>query len=1348
MFQVIKLRRSPVPGHIPTATSIQLGELAINTSDGKLFLAKTGVTENEIVHVLTTNTYNNGNLNLGGNIILTGGTYSGDGSNLYNVPYSGISGSFSKTINGTTFDGTANIITSFWGTGRTITIGSSGKTVNGSSDVSWSLAEIGAFATPTGLTTNSIMKWSGSGLSNATGGDIATALNTAASDYYILNQYTTGQTGDFKITGQGYLSALQFNTGTTETGEIGKVLWNDTDGTLEFGMKGGNVTQQIGQELPILVKHADNSGLSEGSVVYVVGSDGSNKTVRYAKADAESTSSNTFGIMTESTTGGNKAFCTTFGMVRNINTSALTEGAAVYLSPTIAGGMTSTKPSAPNHMVLVGFCVRSHATVGSIFVKVQNGFELDELHDVAIGTLANNNLLAYESETSLWKNKTYSDLNIISGTGLTTNYLTKTIGLTLVNSLLYDDGNGIGIGTTSLTGIGFRNRKTITGAVFSYANYNDGIIQSGVTSGAFYHRTQAETVAASFTLPFLSHYHAGQGTIGSGSTVTNQFGFYADQNLIGASLNYGFFGNIPSGTNRWNLYMGGTANNYLAGPLGIGVNVPLSELHISSVAPIFSITATNLGSGLRLNILGQGTNTLAYRLQSLGTTIQAISTDGNMGIGNTYAVNANLTISKNIEGATTGYGINTTSIIQSGVTTDARIYQSLPNVVSGSTLPNLYHFIANPSTYTGVVTSQNGFYITGTFTGAVNNYGFRGLIPSGSGRWNIFMDGSADNYLAGSLGIGTTSLTGINLSISKNLTGSVNGFSIQNNPLIQSDVTSNVQVFRSVPSTQAASFVVGTLKHYEAAQGTIGSGSTITSQIGYNVDGGMTGATNNYGFYGNIEAGTNRWNLFMSGTADNYLAGSLAIGITVPLTKVHIKESSAYHIRIERTGVGAALLGISAQTSNSTGDMLFDMTQASQGYSFRTRNSANTTINALAIDRNGRIGNDALSPLLTLDVRIPTQYSRPSIGGVSADTTRWGYILNPINAGTSFDIVRSNNLSLRFATESGLGSGTFTTQMVLSESGNLTIGSSISGAASFSNSKIISGSIFSYANISSGAIQSDVTSAAWYYRTVASTQAATFTLSTLLHFHAAQGTFGSGSTVTVQTGYYSDNTLTGAAINYGFRGAIPSGSNRWNIYMDGTADNYLAGNLYIGSNAGTNSLIVSKNITGGIDASGIRSSGQIQTDVTNSAYNFRAVINQSSHALTFLIGYESQEGTISGTGTYAVNFRAQMSPSGYTNVFGFQSLINAGTNRYGLYLNGTANNYMNGSLGIGTLTPDASAFLQISSTTKGVLFPQMTTTQINAISSPANGLLVYNTTLNKLCIYESGSWKQMTTTTM
>lgn len=237
------------------------------------------------------------------------------------------------------------------------------------------------------------------------------ALNTALSTHEADTTNIHGITDTANLVYQN-TPYLDFDTVSPGASGVGQIAWNDTTGTLEFILKGGNVALNIGQENVALVKHADNTGLAKGKVVYVAGSDGSNKTVRYARADVEATSSKTFGVMAETATGGSKAFVCTQGIVSNIDTLALTEGAAVYVSPTTAGDLTSTKPSAPNHMVLVGFCVRSHATNGVLYVSVVNGFELQELHNVSInvGTLANGDILKYNASTSLWENVAADDI--------------------------------------------------------------------------------------------------------------------------------------------------------------------------------------------------------------------------------------------------------------------------------------------------------------------------------------------------------------------------------------------------------------------------------------------------------------------------------------------------------------------------------------------------------------------------------------------------------------------------------------------------------------------------------------------------------------------------------------------------------------------------------------------------------------------------------------------------------------------------------------------------------------------------------------------------------------------------
>ncbi len=222
-------------------------------------------------------------------------------------------------------------------------------------------------------------------------------------------------TNGFDITN---VNAITFDTTPTDVPVgIGVLSWNAVDKTLDLQSDG--ITYQLGQELAQNVMRFDASGLTNGKVVYITGSSGANLLVDYAIATSDATSGNTFAVMTADASGGAKAPATTFGLVRGIDTSALTEGATVWLSGTVAGGMTTTKPVAPTHTIQVGFCIRSHATEGIVFVNVQNGYEIAELHDVLISTPTDNNLLAYDASSSLWKNQTAAEANLAALTGAT-----------------------------------------------------------------------------------------------------------------------------------------------------------------------------------------------------------------------------------------------------------------------------------------------------------------------------------------------------------------------------------------------------------------------------------------------------------------------------------------------------------------------------------------------------------------------------------------------------------------------------------------------------------------------------------------------------------------------------------------------------------------------------------------------------------------------------------------------------------------------------------------------------------------------------------------------------------------
>jgi hypothetical protein len=138
------------------------------------------------------------------------------------------------------------------------------------------------------------------------------------------------------------------------------------------------------------------------------------------------------------------------------------------------------------------------------------------------------------------------------------------------------------------------------------------------------------------------------------------------------------------------------------------------------------------------------------------------------------------------------------------------------------------------------------------------------------------------------------------------------------------------------------------------------------------------------------------------------------------------------------------------------------------------------------------------------------------------------------------------------------------TRMVIDSSGNVGIG----GTANAYDKVMVSGTLPSGSLISvnfaaRGVTPSSSTSQSFGFGSAVGTQAASFTLGSLFHFFATQGTFGASSAVTNQYGYFAENTLTGATNNYGFYGNIASGSNRWNVYMAGTAQNYMAGRLGI-----------------------------------------------------------------------------------------------------------------------------------------------------------------------------------------
>jgi len=226
-------------------------------------------------------------------------------------------------------------------------------------------------------------------------------------------------------------NAVAISTTANLTPAIGKLVWDSGTGTLAYSLAGGNVVNYVGQQENALVYNAEATTLNKGEVVYIFGAQGQRPSVKRALASSDTTSARTIGIVAESIAAGAEGFITVSGQVANIDTSAFTEGSILYLSGTVAGAITATKPQAPTHLVYVGVCLKSNASSGRIQVTIQNGYELDEIHDVQIESKANNDVLMYDATTGVWRNKTIANLksNLSLATVATTGAYSDLTGL-------------------------------------------------------------------------------------------------------------------------------------------------------------------------------------------------------------------------------------------------------------------------------------------------------------------------------------------------------------------------------------------------------------------------------------------------------------------------------------------------------------------------------------------------------------------------------------------------------------------------------------------------------------------------------------------------------------------------------------------------------------------------------------------------------------------------------------------------------------------------------------------------------------------------------------------------------
>jgi hypothetical protein len=295
-----------------------------------------------------------------------------------------------------------------------------------------------------------------------TGGSITGITDLAVADGG-TGVSTTPANGQLLIgNGTGYTVAnLTAGTGVTITNSSG-------------GISIATTGAQSAETLTATVTNAESTTITKGQVVYAFGATGNRMSVKLAYNTGDATSAKTLGIVSDASIAANDTGTITLvGVVDGLSLGSYAEGDQLYLGAT-AGSLTNVKPYAPNHLVYVGIVERANNGNGELYVRVQNGYELNELHDVQITTTPSAGaLLVYDATNSLWKAAT---LTAGTNIAITNADASVTVGIT-----------GVIAGTNGGTGVN-NGANTIT-------------IAGNVTHAGAFTQTFTATANTSLTLP-------------------------------------------------------------------------------------------------------------------------------------------------------------------------------------------------------------------------------------------------------------------------------------------------------------------------------------------------------------------------------------------------------------------------------------------------------------------------------------------------------------------------------------------------------------------------------------------------------------------------------------------------------------------------------------------------------------------------------------------------------------------------------------------------------------------------------------------------------------------------------
>ena len=343
---------------------------------------------------------------------------------------------------------------------------------------------------------------------------------------------------------------ITFNTSYATALTAGQLGWDIDSNNLAIGMAGGNVTQHIGEDQYFYVKAS--TAINKGQVAMFTGSVGASGVITVAPATGVTDGSYIVGIAAENIALNGFGLIQTVGVLRNVNTSGIGDGEILWYNPSVTGGYTATKPSAPNLKVQVAAVINGNSSGGGIIaIRVNPGSQLGGTDsNVQFSTLASGQTLIYNATLGYWQNATLtagSGISITNGAGsITVAASGQTItDDTTTNATRYPLFSSVTTGSSStdfvsstklqfnpstgiLTATGFSGSgANLTNVVNSITGTSNQVVASASTGAVTLSLPQSINTSASVQFGSFGVGTAASGTTGEIRATNNVTAYYS-----------------------------------------------------------------------------------------------------------------------------------------------------------------------------------------------------------------------------------------------------------------------------------------------------------------------------------------------------------------------------------------------------------------------------------------------------------------------------------------------------------------------------------------------------------------------------------------------------------------------------------------------------------------------------------------------------------------------------------------------------------------------------------------------------------------------------------------------------